>query len=189
MYKDFTVSGQPPIYDPDQFQLCCMRAGANTIFDNILSAMTDLRHSRERAAANRGRAVAIIYKLSYGLSQVCNWFQTDHSIFLKQANVNNEGLEIEQVMRGSCSKSKVNSIITVMSKNASEKINEIVNKAIFNEWQLIQVIDDYTTIHSIRRPQTDTAREWKVYVYNYHQSLQEHTSPSCLSCNQLPQPI
>ena len=48
MYKEFHK--KPPIYDPDEFEVLCPRAGAKTIFNSILSAMTHERHSTERVA-------------------------------------------------------------------------------------------------------------------------------------------
>ena len=69
MYSEVMVLRQSPIEYPVQFELLCQRAGANTIFHNILSSMTDHRHSGERVVGNEQRAVAIMYKLYYGLSQ------------------------------------------------------------------------------------------------------------------------
>ena len=114
MYQEFTKSGNPPIYDSDAFQTLCTRAGAPNIFNAILNAMTDSRHSSDRVAVNKQRTVAILYNLCYGLSQVSNWLQADHAIFLKQSNINQEGLETEKVMGHTCSKSKVNKMITGM---------------------------------------------------------------------------
>ena len=119
MYKEFHK--KPPIYDPDEFEALCTRAGANTIFNSILSAMIDERHSTERIALNRKRTVTILYKLCYGLSQVCNWLQTDHSMYLRLSNINMEGLQTEQVMGGACSRSKVCSLMNTMSQNAGKK--------------------------------------------------------------------
>lgn len=82
MYKRFAIAGKRPIYNPEEFQELCADAGAPTIFSTILAAMTDSRHSKERIQANKKQTVAIIYKLCYGLSQVCNWLQTDHALFL-----------------------------------------------------------------------------------------------------------
>lgn len=83
MYKRFAIAGERPIYDPEEFQELCADAGASTIFSTILAAMTDSRHSEDRIQANKKRAVAIIYKLCYCLSQVCNWLQKDHALFFK----------------------------------------------------------------------------------------------------------
>ncbi len=43
-----------------------------------------------------------------------------------------------------------------MSQMASFKIDEIVTQAITNKWKLVLVVDDYTSVHSIRRTKTDT---------------------------------
>ena len=110
LYQEFTVHKRPPIYDPDEFENLCHSAGAQNIFDTILSAMTGPRHSRERQQTNRKRTVAIIYKLCYGLSQVCNWFQTDHALFLKESNLNQKGLETEREMGNSCCRRKITTL-------------------------------------------------------------------------------
>lgn len=99
--------------------------------------MTDERPPTERIALNRKRTVTILYKLRYGLSQVCNWLRT------------------EQVMGGACSRSKVCSLMNTMSQNAGKKIDEVVVEVIINKCQLVLIVDDYTTIHSIRRPQDE----------------------------------
>lgn len=44
MYKEFHK--KPTIHDPDEFEALCTRAGANTIFNSILSPMTDERHDQ-----------------------------------------------------------------------------------------------------------------------------------------------
>ena len=129
MYKEFTKSARPPIYDPDECETLCARAGAHTIFNYILSAMTDDRHSSERLATNKKRTVAILHKLCY-----CNWLQTDNAVFLKHSNINQEGLETEKAMGSSCSRSKVDQMIMGMSQKAPFKIDEIVKQAVANKW-------------------------------------------------------
>ena len=98
MYQEFTLRRRPPVYDPKEFKIFCRSAGAPTIFDTILNAMTDLRHSQLRLGTNEKRTVAIIYKLCYGLSQDCNWLQTDHALFLKDSDLNQRGLEAQREM-------------------------------------------------------------------------------------------
>ena len=91
MYHEFTISSQAPIYDPEEFKAFCISAGATTIFDTVLAAMTSERHSEDRIKTNQQRTVAILYTLCFGLSQVCNWLQTDNAIFLHQSNLNQHG--------------------------------------------------------------------------------------------------
>ena len=92
MYHEFTISSQAPIYDPEEFKAFCISAGATTIFDTVLAVMTSERHSEDRIKTNQQRTVAILYTLCFGLSQVCNWLQTNNAIFLHQSNLNQHGL-------------------------------------------------------------------------------------------------
>ena len=66
-----------------------------------------------------------------------------------------EGLQTEQVMGGACSRSNVCSLMNTMSQNAGKKMDDVVAEAIINKWQLVLIVDDYTLIHSIRRPQDE----------------------------------
>ena len=155
MYQEFTLRRRPPIYDPKEFQIFCRSAGVPTIFDTILNAMTDLRHSQLRLGTNEKRTVAIIYKLCYGLSQVCNWLQTDHALFLKDSNLNQRGLEAQREMGNSCCRRRVNILHAELAESNTNMIGELISEAIKEQWQLVLIIDDYTSIHSKRRPKTD----------------------------------
>ena len=100
MYHEFTISSQAPIYDPDEFKAFCISAGATTIFDTVLAAMTSERHSEDIVKTNQQRTVAILYALCFGLNQVSNWLQTDNAIFLHQSNLNQHGLDtVRQIQR------------------------------------------------------------------------------------------
>lgn len=152
MYYEFTTLKKPAVYEPDEFEKLCLKAGASTIFNTILDAMTNERHSISRTSENRKRTVAIIYKLCFGLSQVCNWMQTDHGLYLKMCNLNQEGIQTQHVMGGSCSKTTTNERMISLSEGNAKIIDEIVAEAIRNSWQLVVIVDDYTSVHSIRRP-------------------------------------
>ena len=47
----------------------------------------------ERINLNKKRAVSVIYNLCYCLSQVCNTLQSDHALYLRRCNINQEGTE------------------------------------------------------------------------------------------------
>ena len=155
MYQEFTLRRRPPIYDPKEFQIFCRSAGAPTIFDTILNAMTDLRHSQLRLGTNEKRTVAIIYKLCYGVSQVCNWLQTDHVLFLKESNLNQRVFEAQREMGNSCCRRRVNILHAELAESNTNKIGELISEAIKEQWQLVLSIDHYTSVHSKRRPKTD----------------------------------
>lgn len=102
--------------------------------------MTDLR-----LGTNEKRTVAIIYKLCYGLSQVCNWLQTDYALFLKDSNLNQRGLEAQREMGNSCCRRRVNILHAELAESNTNKMGELISEAIKEQWQLVLIIDDYTS--------------------------------------------
>ena len=161
MYHEFTISSQAPIYDPEEFKAFCISAGATTIFDTVLAAMTSERRSEDRIKTNQQRTVAILYTLCFGLSQVCNWLQTDNSIFLHQSNLNQHCLDTVRQMGGSCCRRLAGNLLNHLSNSNHQKISELINDAIQHQWQLVLVIDDFTSIHTRRRPTTDKLSQSK----------------------------
>ena len=154
MYHEFTISSQAPIYDPEEFKAFCISAGATTIFDTVLAAMTSERHSEDRIKTNRQRTVAILYTLCFGLSQVCNRLQTDNAIFLHQSNLNQYGLDTVRQMGGSCCRRLAGNLLNHLSNCNHQTISELINDAIQHQWKLVLVIDGFTSIHTRRRPTT-----------------------------------
>ena len=126
----------------------CISAGATTIFDNVLAAMTSERHSEDRIKTNQQRTVAIVYTLCYGLSQVCNWLQTDNVIFLHQSNLNQHGLDTVRQLGGSCCRRLAGNLLKHLSNSNHQTISEITAEAIQHQWQLVLVIDDFTSIQT-----------------------------------------
>ena len=57
MYLELTISSQAPIYDPEEFKVFCISAGANTIFDTVLAAVTTERHSEDRVSTRYALAL------------------------------------------------------------------------------------------------------------------------------------
>ena len=98
--------------------------------------------------------MAIIYKLCYGLSQVCNWLQTDHALFLKQLNLNQDGIEQQHVLGSTCCRHTANRIYNEVAQGTAKRLNDLVTEAIAKKYQIVLIIDDYTAIHNIRRPTT-----------------------------------
>ena len=65
-------------------------------------------------------------------------------------------METANVLRDTVSISKVDKLVTQLSEGSAQSIDQVVNEAIKHEWQLVLVVDDYTAIHTIRRPLTTT---------------------------------
>ena len=161
MYHEFTISSRTPIYDPEEFKAFSISAVATTIFDTVLAAMTSERHSEDRIKTNQQRTVAILYKLCFGLSQVCNWLQTDDAVFLHQSDLNQQDLDTVRQMGGSCCRRLAGNLLNHLSNSNHQKISELINDAIQHQWQLVLVIDDFTSIHTRRRPTTDKLSQSK----------------------------
>ena len=159
MYHEFTISSQAPIYDPEEFKTFCISAGATTISDTVLAAMTSERHSEDRIKTNQQRTVAMLYMLCFGLSQVCNWLQTDCNWL--QSNLNQHGLDTVRQMGGSCCRRLAGNLLNHFSNSNHQKISELINDAIQHQWQLVLVIDDFTSIHTRRRTTTDKLSQSK----------------------------
>ena len=73
MHQEYRIEGKPHIYDPVQFEKFCKEAGTTALFQNILMAITSSRQSDKKLEHNQQLAVAIIYKLCFGLSQMANY--------------------------------------------------------------------------------------------------------------------
>ena len=123
--------------------------------------MTSERHSEDRIKTNQQRRVAILYKLCFGLSQVCNWLQTDDAVFLHQSDLNQQDFDTVRKMGGSCCRRLAGNLLNHLSNSNHQKISELINDAIQHQWQLVLVIDDFTSIHTRRRPTTDKLSQSK----------------------------
>lgn len=152
MYKEFVKNGKNPIYEADQFRRFCQAAGAQSLFDDILSSVTNPRHSENRLKLNEKRVVGIIYNLVYCLSQRCNAMQVDQALYLQTSHANQEAILTEHQLGNTCSRRLMNNIRKSLSSNHRDDLQQFFADAIKNEWLLVLVIDDYTTIHTIRRP-------------------------------------
>ena len=152
MFKEFTKNGKKPIYEADLFRQFCQQAGAHTLFDSILSSVTDARHSDDRVKLNEKRVVGIIYSLVYCISQRCNVMQVDQALYLQTSHVNQEAIMTEHQLGNTCSKRYMNNIRKSLSQNHQNSLEKFFTDAIQNEWLVVLIIDDYTTVHTIRRP-------------------------------------
>ncbi|XP_015748977.1 PREDICTED: uncharacterized protein LOC107328768 [Acropora digitifera] len=127
VYQEFTVASKEPIYDPLKLKLFCISSGAPRLFDAILDAMTDPSHSSFRTELNKKRTVAMLYQLSYVLSQKCNWYQCDHAVFLKDCHLNQQGLSDEHLVVSTCNRQKTNEILYHLSSGNTRSINELIS--------------------------------------------------------------
>jgi len=163
IHREMVVNKGIHVYEPESFRQFCITAGATKRFDTVLSAITSARHSSERIILNKKRVVSFIYNMCYYLSQACNPLQIDHSLYLRSSRINQKGLEAEHIMGLSCAGRTVNSIVNTMAENHHQPFQNFIQDAVKNKWLLVFVslIDDYTSVHTKRRPQGEKASEAK----------------------------
>lgn len=99
--------------------------------------------------------------MCYCLSHACNPLQIDHSLYLRSSCINQKGLETEHIMGLSCARRTVNSIVNTMAENHYQSFQNFIQDPVKNKWLLVLIIDDYTSVHTKRRPQGEKASEAK----------------------------
>ena len=159
IYSELIANKGIHVYQPKMFREFRISAGATNIFDAILDAITSARHSAEPINLNKKRTVSVIYNLCYCLSQACNTLQTDHALYLRNCNINQEGRLTEHIMGLSCARKTLNTIAKSLSENHCTLFKHFIQDAIEHKWLLVLIIDDFTSIHTKRRPQGDKASE------------------------------
>ena len=130
IYSELVLKKEGNIYAPHKFREFCISAGANKLFDAILSAVTTPRQSTDRTNLNQKRVVSVIYNLCHCLSQTCNPLQIDHALYLRSSQVNQEGMKTEHIMGNSCTRRTVNNTIQAMSETHHQSFETFVTQAI-----------------------------------------------------------
>ena len=97
--------------------------------------MTDPRLSHERQETNKKRTA--------------------------EPNLIQKVLEAERGMGNSCSRRKLATLYGELADGNINKINELICEAIKQQWQLVLIVDDYTSIHRKQRPKADQIRQSK----------------------------
>eukprot|EP00794_Sanderia_malayensis_P002757 gene2757-3187_t len=149
-FERFGENGTP-ITDPLEFRKLCCDAGAHTIFDDILGAMTTDRQTLERRQLNEKRAVSIIYGLVYGQSQRANWFQVATARTLQGFGISDCGMEILRNMGFAAHPRTVKNANDIIATNHSETVKGFLTNAAEKGHLLVIFIDDYHNIHAHRR--------------------------------------
>ena len=70
-------------------------------------------------------------------------------------------METEHIMGNSCARGTINNIIQTMSESHYLSLKTFVTQAIDQKWLLVLVIDDYTSVHTKRRPLIEKPSEAK----------------------------
>lgn len=152
MYRKFIVGKEQPIYDPHEFRKFCFSSGAPTLFNTMLAAVSSSRHAQKRIDLNEKRIVTLIYNMCYCLSQQCNTLQLDHALYLHSSHISQEGIDTENQMGNTCCRRTMDSNLNSLATQSLQQLNSFLLDAIRNEWLLVLITDDYTNIHTHRRP-------------------------------------
>lgn len=75
--------------------------------------------------------------MCHSLSQVCNVFESDHSLYLKSCNINQQGLETEHILGNTCSRRTVDKLVTDLSNNLHSSFDSLIDEHIKNKWILV----------------------------------------------------
>ena len=161
IYDDIVFKKAETVYDPDSFREFCISAGATKLFDTILDSVTGSQHSTDRIYLNEKRVVSFIYNLCYYLSQTCNPLQMDHALYLTSNLINQEGIETEHIMGHTCSRRTLNNVMHKMSQSHFKSFEYFICTATDCKWLIVLIIDDFTAIHTKRRPQEEKLSEAK----------------------------
>lgn len=161
IYNDIVINKQETVYDPDRFRRFCISAGATKLFDTILGSITSFRHSADRTCLNKKRVVSFIYNLCYCLSQTCNPLQIDHALYLRSNQINQEGIETEHIMGHTLARRTVNNVVNTMSESHFKSFEDFITEATERKWLIVLIVEDFTSIHTKKRPQKDQSSEAK----------------------------
>ena len=82
IHQSYRIEGKPHIYDPVELEQLCIKAGATTLFHNILIGNNIKSPVRKKHEQNQSLTASIIYKLCFGLSQKANYIQKNNTAFL-----------------------------------------------------------------------------------------------------------
>ena len=122
----------------------CVFWGTKAIWCSLgrIEWQTQPSHSADRMGLNKKQIVAILYQLCNGLSRKCNWFEYEHAVFLKDCNLNQQGLIAEHLIGSSYNSQKANEIFQNLFSCNTRSINELVSGAILHKRQLVQLMID-----------------------------------------------
>ena len=121
--------------------------------------MTSDRHSQGRKELNEKRTVALLSMMAFGLSQKCNTF---HGQLLIRSGLSGNALNSERVLGTSVCEREYQPIKAKDSEDHHKIVDQWIDKAIEEERLTVLNIDDYTNIHTKKRPIHDTSTSNKM---------------------------
>ena len=157
MVEEFQKKKNQPIYDPDEFEIFCLEAGAEMIFDNFQKAICTIRQTEQRIHPNRKKVVSVIYQLCFGPSQHCNFMQKDNTIFMMSENMNKEALNTQHQLGIACSSQTAYRHLHSIESSYKRTIENAMENATDNEHVIICNLDDCHNIQTQQCPNQQKA--------------------------------
>ena len=117
----------------------------------------------------------MVLQLCFGLSQKCDFFQLDNGIFLKFSHCTNEGIDTQRTIGTACCSRSIDRAMAKYAASNKSNVDEAITTAIAQKQLLLLMIDDYTTVHTSRRPtdlQTSTANNMCTIIIKIFPSLE-----------------
>ena len=173
-FKKFKSAQALPTYNPQEFQEFCIEAGAPNVFQLLLRCMSSPRHTKQRKDLNQKRCVSLVLQLCFGLSQKCDFFQLDNGIFLKFSHCTNEGIDTQRTIGTACCSRSIDRAMARYALSNKLNVDEAITTAIAQKQLILLMIDDYTTVHTSRRPsnlQTSKANNMCTIIIKIFPSL------------------
>ena len=87
--------------------------------------------------------------------------QIDHALYLRSNQINHEGIETEHIMGHTCSRRTVNNVLYTISESHFKSFEEFITEATERKGLIVLIIDDFTAIHTTKKPQEDKSLEAK----------------------------
>ena len=75
LWTRYGHSDEKPPFDPQHVKSVCNDAGATTLFEIVLNAMTTTEHTAGRRSLNDKNVVAVLYMLVFGQSKKASLFE------------------------------------------------------------------------------------------------------------------
>ncbi|XP_065071280.1 uncharacterized protein LOC135695966 [Rhopilema esculentum] len=176
-----------PPFEPEKIQEVCRTAGATKLFHAITTAMSQEHQTPFKKEQNEKKAVAIIYMLVYGQSQKANWFQKIFAQNMTGKGISESGLAILNQTGISVSKSTQRRDLIRTADSHESTVIKFIDEAIEKKCLLTLMIDDYTNVHTIRRPKdqvTSTATKMATILLKKFPSIPAISSTDASFFNQ-----
>ena len=152
--------GEQIIYSPEKLEAFCKANGGPTVFSSLHDMMAPLKQQRQtnrRDISSRKYTVIILYLMMYGQSQMSNWLQRDVSKFLHYHGLSDTGMRAMHEMGLALGTTTFYRTMQQDSSPHLAKIDKIIRQAMRDKKLIVVIIDDYSNIHTRRRPQDNPA--------------------------------